>query len=145
MAPLFVLAVGFAVLRGLGLAGVEALDTWQLPLRGGLAAMLLLTASAHFGSRRRDLVAMVPPRLPRPELLVSITGILELAVGAAVPFDTTAPWAGALFAGLLVAMFPANVRASSNKLSIGGRPATPVGPRAAIQLGFLAAAIAVGL
>ena len=57
MAPLFVLAVGFAVLRGLGLAGVEALDTWQLPLRGGLAAMLLLTASAHFGSRRRDLVA----------------------------------------------------------------------------------------
>ncbi|MDQ4090794.1 MAG: DoxX family protein [Actinomycetota bacterium] len=145
MAPLFVLAVGFAVLRGLGLAGVEALDTWQLPLRGGLAAMLLLTASAHFGSRRRDLVAMVPPRLPRPELLVTITGILELAVAAAVLFDATAPWAGALFAGLLVAMFPANVRASSGKFSIGGRPATPVGPRAAIQLVFLAAAIAVGL
>ncbi len=107
--------------------------------------MLLLTASAHFGSRRRDLVAMVPPRLPRPELLVTITGILELAVAAAVLFDATAPWAGALFAGLLVAMFPANVRASSGKLSIGGRPATPVGPRAAIQLVFLAAAIAVGL
>ena len=50
-----------------------------------------------------------------------------------------------LFAGLLVAMFPANVRASSNKLSIGGLPATPVGPRAAIQLVFLAAAVAVGL
>ena len=145
MAPLFVLTIGFAVLRGMGLAGVEALDGWQPALRGALAAMLLLTASAHFGSRRRDLVAMVPPRLPRPELLVTVTGILELAVAAAVLFDATATWAGAVFAGLLVAMFPANVRASSSRLSIGGRPATPVGPRAVIQLVFLAAAIAVGV
>ncbi|HVL04770.1 MAG TPA: hypothetical protein VM388_02200 [Acidimicrobiales bacterium] len=29
--------------------------------------------------------------------------------------------------------------------TIGGRPGTPVGPRAAIQLVFLAAAVAVGL
>ena len=145
MAPLLVLTIGFAVLRGIGLAGVEALDGWQPALRGALAAMLLLTASAHFGSRRRDLVAMVPPRLPRPELLVTLTGILELAVAAAVLFDATAAWAGTVFAGLLVAMFPANVRASSSHLSIGGRPATPVGPRAVIHIVFLAAAVAVGL
>lgn len=145
MAPLFVLTLGFAVLRGLGLAGVEALDGWQPALRGALAAMLLLTASAHFGSRRRDLIAMVPSRLPRPDLLVTATGLLELAVAGAVLFDATATWAGLTFAGLLVAMFPANVRASSRHLSIGGRPATPVGPRAVMQVVFLAAAVAVAL
>jgi uncharacterized membrane protein len=145
MAPLFVLTLGFAVLRGLGLAGVDALDGWQPSLRGALAAMLLLTSSAHFGSRRKDLVAMVPTRLPRPDLLVTATGLLELGVAVAVLFDATATWAGLLFGGLLVAMFPANVRASSRHLSIGGQPATPVGPRAVMQAIFLAAAVAVGL
>ncbi len=145
MVPLFVLTMGFGVLRGLGLAGVDALDGWQPSLRGALAAMLLVTASAHFGSRRRDLVAMVPSRLPRPELLVTLTGLLELGVAVAVLFNETATWAGTVFAGLLVAMFPANVRAADEHLSIGGRPATPVGPRALMQAVFLAAAVGVAL
>ena len=72
-------------------------------------------------------------------------GSPERAVAAAVLFDATATWAGLVLAGLLVAMFPANVRASSHHLSIGGRPATPVGPRAVMQAVFLAAAVAVGL
>lgn len=145
MAPLLVLTVSFAGLRGLGFAGIEALDAWQPALRGALAAMLLLTATAHFGSRRRDLIAMVPSRLPRPDLLVTLTGVLELAVAAAVLFDDTATWGGALFAGLLIAMFPANVRAAARHLTIGGRPATAVGPRAVIQALFLAAAIGVAV
>ena len=145
MAPMFVLTIAFAALRGLGLAGVEALDGWQPALRGALAAMLLLTASAHFGSRRQDLVAMVPRRLPRPDLLVTLTGVLELTVATAVLFDETATLGGALFAGLLIAMFPANARAANRHLTIGGRPATPRGPRAAMQALFLAAAIGVGL
>jgi uncharacterized membrane protein len=145
MAPLFVLTIAFAGLRGLGLAGVEALDGWQPALRGALAAMLLLTASAHFGSRRKDLIAMVPSRLPRPDLLVTMTGVMELAVAAAVLFDETATWGGVLFAGLLIAMFPANVRAADRHLTIGGQPATPVGPRAVMQALFLAAAIGAAL
>ena len=145
MAPMFVLTFAFAALRGLGLAGVEALDGWQPALRGALAAMLLLTASAHFGSRRKDLVAMVPRRLPRPDLLVTLTGLLELAVAAAVLFDETATWGSALFAGLLIAMLPANARAANRHLTIGGRPATPLGPRAAMQALFLAAAVGVAL
>ncbi len=99
----------------------------------------------HFGSRRRDLVAMVPVGLPRPELLVTLTGLLELAVAVAVLFKESATWAGAVFARLLIAMFPANLRASNEHLSIGGRPATPVGPRALVQAVFLVAAVAVAL
>ena len=41
--------------------------------------MFLLTGIAHFGSRRAGFVEMVPPRLPRPALLVTVTGVLELA------------------------------------------------------------------
>ena len=142
---MIVLTIGFGVLRGLGLAGVDALNAWQPSLRGALAAMLLLTASAQFGSRRPDLVAMVPSRLPPPDLLVTFTGLLELAVAAAVLFNETATWAGVVFASLLVAMFPANVRASSQHLSIGGQAATPVGPRAVMQVVFLAAAVGVAV
>lgn len=40
--------------------------------------MFLLTASAHWGKRRPDLIRMVPPSLPRANLLVTITGLLEL-------------------------------------------------------------------
>jgi hypothetical protein len=45
--------------------------------------MFVLTGVAHFVGKRAELVAMVPPFLPAPELLVTVTGVLELtgAVG----------------------------------------------------------------
>lgn len=56
---------------------------WWTALRIALAAMFLLTASAHWGRRRDDLIRMVPTALPRPGLLVTVTGICEIlgAVG----------------------------------------------------------------
>jgi uncharacterized membrane protein len=44
---------------------------------------------------------------------------------------------------LLIAVFPANVRAARHRLAIAGRPALPLLPRALIQVAFLAATIAV--
>jgi uncharacterized membrane protein len=46
---------------------------------------------------------------------------------------------------LLEAMFPANVHAAQAKLTLGGRPATPLGLRTVLQVGFLAATVAVAL
>jgi uncharacterized membrane protein len=46
---------------------------------------------------------------------------------------------------LLLGIFPANVRAAREHLIIGGRRATPLVWRAAIQIIFLAATVAVGL
>lgn len=143
MAPLIALVAGFLVLRRLGAAGIESLDGWGPALRSGLALMFVVTASAHFTRKRRpDLIAMVPSRLPRPDLLVTVTGILELlgAVGLLIP--ATAPWAAIGLAGLLVAMFPANVSAARRGLTLAGRPVTPLGPRTILQVVFLAAAIA---
>lgn len=134
MIPLYVLA-------GVTAVGLVTGAEWQTAVRVGLAAMLVLTASAHFGSRRRDLVAMVPPRLPRPGALVTVTGIAELAIAVGLLFGPTAPVAGAALVVLLVAMFPANVHAARAGVGIGGRPPTPLPKRTVIQAAFVAAAI----
>jgi uncharacterized membrane protein len=146
MAPLVALIAGFLVTRLVGLLGVHALDGWQPALRCGLALMLLLTASAHFASKRRsDLIAMVPPSLPRPDLLVSITGALELvgAIGLLVP--ATAPLAAGCLAVLMLAMFPANISAAKRRLTLAGRPVTPIGVRTLLQAAFVAAAVTVAV
>ncbi|WP_437728680.1 DoxX family protein [Sorangium sp. So ce861] len=145
MAPLLVLSVSFALLLALGRLGVRPLASWVTCLRVALAAMFLLTASAHWGSRRAELVAMVPPALPSPELLVTATGVLEIAGAAALLVPRLAPWAAAGLTILLVAMFPANVHAARAGLTLGGSPVTPLVPRTLIQIVFLAATVAVAI
>ncbi|WP_431904323.1 DoxX family protein [Micromonospora carbonacea] len=143
MAPLIALVAGFAAARLAGLLGVDALDGWHPALRVGLATLFALTASAHFTARRADLVAMVPPRLPRPELLVTVTGVLELVGAVALLAPATAGWAAAGLGLLLLAMFPANVSAARRGLTLAGRPVTPLVPRTLLQVVFLAATTAI--
>ncbi|RLK23580.1 putative membrane protein [Micromonospora sp. M71_S20] len=144
MAPLIALVAGAALARLAGLVGVAALDGWHPALRVGLALMSVVTGVAHFApAHRADMIAMVPPGLPRPGLLVTITGALELvgAVGLLVP--ATARWAAAGLALLMLAMFPANVSAVRRGLTLAGRPATPLGPRTAEQILFVGVAAAI--
>jgi uncharacterized membrane protein len=146
MAPLIALVLGFGLARIAGLLGVDALDSLTAALRVGLALMFVLTGLAHFGrARRADLIAMVPPGLPRPDLLVTLTGVLELVGAAALLIPATAPWAAAGLALLMVAMFPANVSAARRGLKLGGRPVTPLVPRTVLQVIFVGAAAAVAL
>lgn len=145
MIPLIALMLGTATARLAGFAGIDALDSWQMSVRAGLAGMLLLTGSAHWGRRRAELIAMVPERFPRPALLVSLTGALELAGAAGLMVSLTAPYAAAGLAVLFVAMFPANVSASRRGLTLGGRPVTPLPQRTAFQALFVAAAVAAAV
>ncbi|MBG0564529.1 DoxX family protein [Actinoplanes aureus] len=147
MAPLIALVGGFVVLRLLGVAGVDALDAWQPALRGGLALMFVVTGVVHFypPSYRRELIAMVPPGLPRPDLLVTLTGVLELAGAAGLLIPRLAPFAAAGLALLMLAMFPANVSAARRSLNLGGRPVTPLPLRTALQVIFVGAAVAAAL
>ena len=145
MAPFIVLVGLFGLFLGLGAAGVHTFGGWLAPLRFALAGMFLLNASAHWGKRRPDLVRMVPPRFPRPELLVTLTGVLELlgAIGLLLP-RTAGAAAGGLGL-LLVALFPANVHAARAHLTLDGRPVPALGLRAALQVVFVAAAVAVAI
>jgi uncharacterized membrane protein len=135
--PLVVLAILFLLLM--------VPFGWHTALRVGLAGMFLLTASAHWGRRRPDLIRMVPSGFPRPELLVSLTGVCEIlgTIGLlAPPFARSAAIGLAL---LLIAVFPANVRAAREGITIGGKPATPLVARSLIQGIFLMATVAVAI
>jgi uncharacterized membrane protein len=144
MAPLIALVAGFLVARTVGWAGVDALDGWHPALRVGLATLFLITTLAHFvPAMRRDLVAMVPPALPHPALLVTVTGLLELAGAVGLLVPATATLAAACLALLMLALFPANVSAARRRLTLNGKPVTPIGIRTAEQVLYVGAAVAI--
>jgi uncharacterized membrane protein len=139
----FILLVALVVIFWLaGLAGVAAFRNPSFILRSALGIMFAFTASAHWGKRRPDLIRMVPPVFPRPDLLVTMTGMLEIlgATGLFVPW--TARAACICLALLLIVLFPANVHAARQHLTFAGRrvPSLPV--RAAMQIIFIGTLIA---
>lgn len=144
MIPFAVLVIGFVVFRVVGLLFLPALDSWQPALRAALLPMFLITASAHWGKRRPDLLRMVPPLFPRPDLLITLTGIAEImgALGLLLPATALAASVGLVL--LLGALFPANVYASRRGLTIQGVPAMSLPFRAALQVVFIAAVLAAG-
>jgi len=135
MAPLIVLIAVFVV-------SVWPLGWWTA-LRLALCAMFLLTASAHWGRRRPDLIRMVPAGIPNAGAMVTVTGICEIlgAIGLLIP--AVAPYAAIGLTLLLLAIFPANVRAAREQLSIAGTPAMPIVARTLVQIVFLTATIGV--
>lgn len=126
--------VAILLVRGIGALGVDVFDSWLAATRVGLAVMLMFTAAAHFNRMRADLIRMVPPQLPRPGLLITLTGIAELAGAIGLLIPRVAPWAALGLALLMVAMFPANIYAVRAGLTLGGRPATPLAIRLPLQL-----------
>jgi len=117
---------------------------WEAALRAALATMFLVTASAHWGKKKADLIRMVPPALPKPALIVMATGCFEIAGAVGLLLPATTRIAATCLALLMVAMFPANVYASHQMLSIGGRPVTPLPMRTAVQFVFVAALLVAG-
>jgi uncharacterized membrane protein len=92
---------------------------------------------------KKDLIAMVPPGLPRPDLLVSATGIAEVTGAIGLLFQRTSFWAALGLIALMLAMFPANVSAAQRGVTLRGRLATPLRLRAPMQVLFIAWAWAV--
>jgi uncharacterized membrane protein len=142
---LITLLAGSIVARIVGWLGVAYVDSWIKAIAVGLAAMFVLTGVAHFvPPLRRDLIAIVPPRLPAPGLLVSITGVLEFlgAVGLLVPATRVA--AAVCLLLLMAAMFPANVYAA--RMPDPPKSMTTHLPlRTAEEIVYLAAAVAVAI
>ncbi|HVE65494.1 MAG TPA: DoxX family membrane protein [Thermoanaerobaculia bacterium] len=138
MAPLIVLAAATLLARLAGRLGVASLRDWQAATRVGLAVMFLFTAAAHFNRMQPDMVRMVPPSVPNAELMVTITGICEGlgAIGLLVP--RTRRVAAIALIILLLAVLPANIHAAQSGVTIGGAAATPLVPRIALQLFFIA-------
>jgi len=145
MAPLIVLLTGSMAARIVGWLGIDYVDTWVKAIAVGLAAMFVLTGVAHFAPPlRASLIAIVPPRLPAPGLLVSFTGVLELlgAVGLLVP--ATRIMAAVCLVLLMLAMFPANIYAA--RMPNPPKSMTTRLPlRTAEEIVYLAAAVVVAV
>jgi len=56
---------------------------------------------------------------------------------------TVAPYAALGLSLMLLAVFPANIHAARNRLSIGGRPVPGLVPRTLLQIVFIVATLAV--
>jgi uncharacterized membrane protein len=140
MIPLIVLIVSFAVFRLAGFS-VSYFADWQHALRAALGVMFLLTASAHWGSKRPDLIRMVPSAFGNAGAWVTLTGIAEVLIAVGLQFPLVAPAVAIAAAAMLVCIFPANMKAARERLTIGGRPVPQLGVRLAIQVVFLIALV----
>lgn len=120
--------------RAAGAWRKNALDSWAAATRAGLAALFLFTGVAHFGPVGRVMQRMVPAWAGDPAFVVAITGVFEIlgAIGLLLPRTRRAAAVALIL--FLVAVFPANVKAAMEGLVLGGSPATPIAPRAAMQL-----------
>jgi uncharacterized membrane protein len=105
--------------------------------------MFLLTASAHWGRRRPDLIRMVPRAFGNAAQWVTLTGIAEIAIALGLQIPSVSKWSAIAAIVMLVCLFPANVKASREKLTIAGRPVPGVLARGVIQIVFIAALAAV--
>jgi uncharacterized membrane protein len=145
MAPLITLVLGSIVARIVGWLGVAYVDSWPKAIAVGLAAMFVLTGVAHFAPPLRDdLVAIVPPRLPAPGLLVTITGMLEFLGAAGLLLAATRVAAAICLLVLMLVMFPANVYAA--RMPNPPKSMTTRLPlRTAIEVVFLAAPVVVAI
>lgn len=93
---------------------------------------------------RRDMIAIVPPALPAPALLVSVTGVLELLGAAGLLFPPTRVAAAVCLFLPMLAMFAANVHAARM-----AHPPTSMASRldvrTAEEVVYLAAAVVVAV
>jgi uncharacterized membrane protein len=145
MAVLVALFLGTFGARLAGALGVDYLDSWPRAVAVGLALMFVTTGVAHFvNPLRRDLIAIVPPRLPAPALLVTLTGALELLGAAGLLFPPTRVAAALALFLLMLALFPANVYAARMPHPPKSMT-TRLGVRSAEQALYLAATVVVAV
>jgi uncharacterized membrane protein len=145
MAVIVTLVLGTLGARLVGLLGVDYVDSWPQAFAVGLAAMFVMTGIAHFvNPLRRDMIAIVPPKLPAAGLLVTITGVFELVGAAGLLYPPTRVAAAACLFVLMLAMFPANIYAArmpNPPKSMTSR----LDVRTMEEVAYLAAAVVVGL
>ncbi|HEU4520844.1 MAG TPA: MauE/DoxX family redox-associated membrane protein [Thermoanaerobaculia bacterium] len=123
----------------LATAVAKIFKSWRDAVRIGLVVMLFFTAAAHFApAMKHDLAAMIPPPFTGNLAIIYLTGVLEIAgaVGLLIPrFRRPAAICLAL---LMLAMFPANVYAALNGVTLRGAPATELWLRTPMQILWIA-------
>lgn len=144
MIVFYVLIISFFCFLGMGQLGVSYFDHWHTSLQAAIAAMLLIAASARWGKRKEDLIRMVPSVFPRPDLIVIVTGLLEIAAAIGILIPALSRVVSICLAILFIAMFPANIKAAKEKLTMDGKQVPSLWLRTVIQIIFITAALLAG-
>lgn len=78
--------------------------------RLALGVVLLIAGTGHFVSAE-EFLAQVPPWMPAPEVVVAVSGVVELILGLAVIAapERWRPAVGWIVAGFFVVIFPGNI------------------------------------
>ncbi|MCW2922194.1 MAG: hypothetical protein JWL76_2068 [Thermoleophilia bacterium] len=95
----------------------QSQPSWLAPARIACSLLFLGSGTLHF-TRPRPFTRIVPDALPNPELLVALSGVAELAGGAALFVPQLRRPAAFGLAVLLVAVFPANVNMAVNSTEL---------------------------
>jgi uncharacterized membrane protein len=107
----------------------------------GLAVLFGVSGVMHF-VRPEPFERIVPRPLPRKKELVYASGVAELACAAGLLHPRTRRSAGLLSAGLLAAVFPANVQMALDLNRKGSPRAKAIGfARLPLQLPLIRAAL----
>jgi uncharacterized membrane protein len=89
--------------------------------RLALAALFIGAGAMHF-INPGPFVAIVPPFLPAPRLLVFVSGVAEIAGGVGLLWPRTRKLAALGLIALLVAVFPANIYGAVHGMQFRGAP-----------------------
>jgi uncharacterized membrane protein len=84
-----------------------------------------------------DISRMVPSDFPRPTIVILATGALELLGAVGLLISQFRIVAACCLIALLFAMFPANIKAAQERLTVMGKPATMLWLRTPMQVLFI--------
>jgi uncharacterized membrane protein len=117
-----------------GRRGLSSFGWMQWVLRVVVVLPLVVSGIGHF-TRTAMFATIVPPFLPYPAQLVVVSGAMELAgaFGLLLPQFTRA--ASVCLAGLMIAIFPANVYAAGEVVAGLHMPSVPL--RLAMQVVYV--------
>ena len=119
---IFLIVLGSATLAAVAAQLIRHRVQLREAARVGMAAAMVVAGIAHW-ARPLPFLQHLPPWVPMPELLVFITGVAEVVLGAALL--AAQPWrarAGTALAAYLLAVFPANVYVAVAGVDVDGQP-----------------------
>lgn len=83
-------------------------ERWRTGLRWLLVAVYLAAGVLHL-LRPAPFLAIAPPWLPAPALVIAVTGVCEILGAIGLMLPRWRWWAGVMLAAYAVAVFPANL------------------------------------
>ena len=96
--------------------------SWRSTARTGMGIAMIFAGISHW-AMPEPFEQHLPPWVPAAELLVLLSGLAEVALGAALLVRTPwQRWAGLALAAYLVGVFPANVYVAVAGVNVDGQP-----------------------